>query len=107
MEVIDLDGEKIQIVPVTGETLERTDRQIKTLITTIEGTMPRSRGFGMSGDFIDMPPDESINEFAVDLQEKIDTYIPEIAVQEIKKESNEKGETTMQIYIERGEEDGK
>ena len=100
-----MDGEKIQIVPITGESLERMDRQIKTLITTIEGTMPGSRGFGMSGDFIDMPPDESINEFAVDLQEKIDTFIPGIEVQEIKKEENENGEITTKIYIERSEKD--
>lgn len=99
-------GDKVKIVPVTGETIERTDRQLKTLITTTEGTMPGSRDFGISGDFIDLPSDESINEYAVELQEKVDKFIPEIAISEIKKESNENGETTMQIYIERSEDNG-
>lgn len=52
------------------EELEAYDEQLQCLISTVEGTLPGSRGFGLDPDITDKTPDDALNLFAMDLQEK-------------------------------------
>lgn len=92
---------KIKILPITGVTnLELIDRQLKALILTAEGTLPGSRGFGLPAESLDATPNEAINLFTMELSEKVDEFIPVIAVSGIEADGNEKGELTVQVFVE-------
>lgn len=56
---------------------------LSTLLTTIEGTYPGDRRFGMDSEYISLPPNEAKNLFIIDLHEKINEYIPGIEVEDV------------------------
>ena len=95
---------EIQTVNISGMTdFERIDRNLKTLIVSLEGTIPGSRGFGLSVDITDMHPEYARNEFAQQLDEKIEQYMPEIRIADIDYEMNIEGIMSVRIYIERND----
>ena len=65
------------------EELEAYDEQLQCLISTVEGTLPGSRGFGL-----------------MDLQEKVEKFIPGIGIANVSGKMNDSSLET-QIYIER------
>ena len=69
----------ISIVHAGGElNIERIDEELKALILSPEGTIPGSRNFGLAGEFLSRPPNEAVNILAMELEEKVETFIPEI-----------------------------
>lgn len=92
--------DRITIVPVGGEApIERINAQLKALILTRERTIPGSRGFGLSGDYLDAPCYEVASEFGVELEEKVDIYIPEIDITEVKVDADIDGTVDTQIHV--------
>ena len=82
------------------EELEAYDEQLQCLISTVEGTLPGSRGFGLDPDITDKTPDDALNLFAMDLQEKVEKFIPGHWNRKCIWK-NERFFTETQIYIER------
>lgn len=71
----------INIVHAGGElNIKRIDEELKTLILSPEGTIPGSRNFGLAGEFLSRPPNEAVNILAMELEEKVETFIPEITI---------------------------
>ena len=81
--------------------VEKYNLQLKALITTKEGTLPGSRGFGISPDILDLGPEQSINLLTLELSEKVDQYIPDITVSGVDRSSSAKGVVKTKIHIER------
>lgn len=80
---------------------QKYDAQLKALILAKEGTLPGSRGFGLSPNILDQGPTQSVNLLALELSEKVDRYIPAITVADVSSETNDKGIVKTQIHIER------
>lgn len=94
------DTDRIQIVPVGGDTsIERVNAQLKSLILARERTIPGSRGFGLSGDYLDAPCYEVASAFGVELEEKVDIYIPEIDIAEVKVDAGIDGHVDTQVSV--------
>mgnify|MGYP002621838922 CR=1 FL=1 len=92
----------IQIKSTEGlPDLERIDQQLKALILSAEGTIPGSRGFGLSREFISMSPREALNLLMIELEEKVEEYIPEITIADIDGEFDMDGILRADIYVER------
>lgn len=92
---------KIEIVGIDDKNeLNRVDSQLRSLILSIERTIPGSRGFGMSDLFIDMSSPDAVNAFALELEEKVDQFIPEISIAGVYAEPDLNGTNTMRIYVE-------
>ena len=89
----------INIMSASGDTqgIERIDSQIKALILSIPG----SRGFGLEREFISRPPQEALNLLAIELEEKLEEYIPEVTVANVEGKVNGDGSIEPTIYIER------
>lgn len=87
----------------SGDTqgIERIDSQIKALILSMVGTIPGSRGFGLEREFISRPPQEALNLLAIELEEKLEEYIPEVTVANAEGKVNGDGSIEPTIYIER------
>lgn len=58
-------------------------RCLSALLTTVEGTCPGDRGFGMDFEYISLPPNEAKNLFVIDLNEKLKEFVPGIVVDHI------------------------
>ena len=94
------ESNQIEIVPVGGEgPVGRVNAQLRSLILSRERTIPGSRGFGLSGEFVDLPCYEAASEFAVELEEKADEFIPEIDIAEVRTEMNIDGINRTQVFV--------
>lgn len=58
-------------------------RRVKNLLSRTENMLPGSRGFGMNDDYLDEPPEEFQDDFAMDLYDKVDKYIKNVDIQDI------------------------
>lgn len=68
---------------LTQAGLIRYKAELETLISNIEGTIPGSRGFGLSNNYLDNTPGNLANDLAVELADKCEEYIPEISVDQV------------------------
>lgn len=91
---------KIETVNMNGLTdFERIDQNLRALIVSIAETLPGSRGFGLSIDIFDLSPYEARNQFAAELDEKVEEFIPEIRIADIEFDMNG-GVMAVRIYVE-------
>lgn len=67
----------------------------------MEGTLPGSRGFGLDPDILDQTPEDALNLFAMDLQEKVEKFIPGIGIANVTGQMGDESSLETQIYIER------
>lgn len=98
--------EDIDIVSLDGaKELEQINIRLKTLILSMELTIPGSRAFGLPREFIDEPVSIARNTFAAELQEKVDRYIPEVSVRAVDMVYDLYGKLKLTVHIERREGD--
>lgn len=95
----------IQTINMDGlSDFERIDQNLRTLIVSLEETIPGSRGFGLSVEITDLMPEQARNDFAAALDEKVEQFIPEIRIADIEMDVAQDGSITMQIFIEENDE---
>lgn len=104
----------MQIVATDGSDLTGINEQLKTLILSVEGTIPGNRDFGLAREFISYPPREAINMFAMELESKVAIFIPEITIARVERQAPEtdgdvtpitRGQLDLIIYVERRNEE--
>ena len=83
----------------------RIDSVLRQLITSMEGTIPGSRSFGLAGAAADFMPEDARNELLMELDEKVEEYLPEIAIEEAEIVEAEGGGLLLRVSIVPGEED--
>lgn len=81
--------------------LEEYDGKIQALIFSFEGTIPGSRGFGLSMDFLSKSPPTAVNMLAGELADKVEEFLPEIKVTGIDSEGTADGDLDITIHIGR------
>lgn len=72
--------------------IEKYERQIKTLLKTVEGTCPGDRAFGLSNEYQDEPPEVAKVSLSLEIYNKMEEYIPRLEVLEIDFSFGEEGE---------------
>lgn len=89
---------------------DRYQKNLQTLIGSVIGTIPGSRGFGLSEEFVDISPEDARNDFAEELDEAVETYIPEIEIDSVDYTADSEGKQILKVMVtnseEYGEEDG-
>lgn len=80
---------------------ERIDSELRTLIVTMAGSLPGSRGFGLSEAFLSELPVRAISAFAEELDEKCEEFIPDISISGVDFDVGEGGRVSVQIFVER------
>ena len=85
-----------------GLDIQRIDAELKALILATEGMIPGSRNFGLAGEFLTRPPLEAANLLAIELEEKVAEYIPEITIASVEmRPTKTLGSMSVTIYVER------
>lgn len=97
---------EIDTITVTSNTegldIQRIDAELKALILATEGMIPGSRNFGLAGEFLTRPPLEAANLLAIELEEKVAEYIPEITIASVEMHPiRALGSMSVTIYVER------
>lgn len=97
---------EIDTITVTSSTeglgIQRIDAELKALILATEGMIPGSRNFGLAGEFLTRPPLEAANLLAIELEEKVSEYIPEITIASVEmRPTKTLGSMSVTIYVER------
>lgn len=72
-----------KIIDESGEINEQLLKDLKCLYSTVEGTCPMDRDFGLSIEPADKPYQIAINLFTRDVIEKTEKYIPQITVEDV------------------------
>ena len=83
----------------------RVDGILRSLIASMEGTIPGSRGFGLSGSAADLMPEDARNEFLMELDEKVEEFLPEITIEDSEIVDAGGGELLLRLSIAENEED--
>ena len=73
---------------------QRIDSELRTLIVTMAGSLPGSRGFGLSAAFLSDLPMDAISAFA-------EEFIPDISISGVDFDAGTDGSISVQIYVER------
>lgn len=94
-QLIDADGE------VDSDDLDKANDIIESLLITRENSIPGSRAFGLSQLFVGMPVPDAINMISVELAEKMDIYLPDCELHDIKSEIDDDQTIALNIYIGR------
>ena len=67
---------------IEPDELELANDIIEAMMITRKGSIPGSRGYGLTQIFIDMPGPDAINMITVELAEAMDEYIPSLELPE-------------------------
>lgn len=67
-----------------SSTLEEILQNVNTIVSTIMGTVPLSRKFGVQGEFIDDPTPVSKIKFIAEIKDKVEEYEPRARVTEVR-----------------------
>lgn len=87
--------------PMSATELQQIDARLKALILTVEHSVPGSRGFGTSREFLHENVNFAATVLAEELQEKVDAYIPEINIESVNAEYDLYGRIKLTIEISR------
>ena len=95
--------DQIKIVSLDGTDLEGINERLKTLLLCVKNTIPGSRAFGLSRDFLDENVNMAANTLAAELQEGVDTFIPEVQIESVETQYNLDGKLEVTINVERSD----
>lgn len=79
--------------------LVRIDEQVRNIVASIKRTWPGTRAFGMDGDATDSRLPASIGIFAVELQDAVDDWIPNLSIQSVKQSYDTNGLAMYEIQV--------
>lgn len=82
---------------IYDEDIEDLADRASCLFSSIEGTVPGDRDFGLSPDYIDAPDPIARNIFTMSVMEKTEKYIPQLTIKEV---SFEKTDVGLRAVIE-------
>lgn len=72
-EIPMLDG-SINFAP--QNTIEEVMQNVRTIVTTVKGSVPLYRDFGVNGDFVDKPVNLARNMIVKEVKEALEKYEP-------------------------------
>lgn len=95
VDVINLDG---------IEDFTHIDATLRRLVESVAGTIPGSRAFGLQNGSVNLTPEEARNEFAMELDEKVEEFLPEIVIENVDLQDAGEGAVSLSIYVGAKEE---
>lgn len=73
----------IVLFDYSDDEIEEIKRNITTLLSIPEGTVPLDRNFGINNDFVSYPLDVAENMYVLEITEKVETYESRVQVKEV------------------------
>lgn len=93
--------DNIEITGIADEAVRRrVTHQIRNVFLSRKRTIPGSRGFGLEGTFVDMPPLEATTRFALELDEAVSSALPQIRIRRVDPTYEKDGKVTFRVHVE-------
>jgi len=89
----------------TVNEIEDIKKCLNNIMSIPEGSIPLSRGLGVSWSNLDNISEDLENEIVTELAEKIAEYEPRVSLSEVTFDYDTNGKATLNIFLEGGEED--
>ena len=86
------------------ENFTRIDATLRRLMESVAGTIPGSRSFGLQNGSVNLTPEEARNTFAMELDEKVEEFLPENVIEDIELTGMDDGTMKLSIYVGAKEE---
>ena len=84
MKILDIDGKSTTTLYWSpASELEEIIQNVRTILTTVKGSVPLDRGFGMDASIIDTPTTNIEGRLTVEIMETVEKYEPRVQVQEV------------------------
>lgn len=96
--MIDIKAVKISF-DYSGKEVLDIKRCLETLYSTMAGTIPLDREFGIDYNFIDYPDNIARNLFSVEIIEKTENYEPRVYAEEVTFQSDGNGMLIPTVHI--------
>ena len=87
----------INLMPASE--LEEICQNVRTIVTTIKGTVPLDREFGISADILDAPMNQQ-SRLVAEVAEAIEKFEPRARLRRIEFTGNENGELNPTLTLE-------
>ena len=87
----------IKLMP--RNTVEEIIQNVRTIVTTIKGTVPLDREFGISADILDAPMNQQ-SRLVAEVAEAIEKFEPRARLLRIEFTGNENGELNPTLTLE-------
>lgn len=94
----------LQFEPDNENELERYRRGLETLYSTVEGSCPGDRKFGLSNEYVDELPEVAESTFSLEVYNKTEAYVPQVEILDISFENDAEGRIRPKITIGLNEE---
>lgn len=97
--LVDLFGnaEKINYAPAS--VVEEVLQNVRVIVSTIKGTVPLYRSFGISGDIIDLPINQAKARFTNEIIQAVRKYEPRAKIERITFRGENTGELTPLLEV--------
>lgn len=89
-----------------GQEWEEKINELKFLCSTLEGSCPGDRNFGLSPDVLDKVSEEQQTEYVMAVTEKMEIYVPSLELVDVLFSTTEDGISYATLYIEPSEAEG-
>lgn len=89
-----------------GQEWEEKINELKFLCSTLEGSCPGDRNFGLSPDVLDKVSEEQQTEYVMAVTEKMEIYVPSLELVDVSFSTTEDGISYATLYIEPSEAEG-
>lgn len=73
----------LPIVLIPQSELEEVLQNVRTIISTIKGTVPLDRDFGISGDIVDLPIHVAQAKLSNEIFQAVKQYEPRVTIEDI------------------------
>lgn len=84
MEVLDIAGKSTTTLYWQPENeLEEIIQNVRTILTTLKGTVPLDREFGMDASLVDTPTSSIEGRLTVEIMETVERYEPRVQVRSV------------------------
>lgn len=98
--MIDLTNAKILSINHIGKEDEEILRNVKVIVSTIQGQVVLDRSFGINADVLDMPIPDAEAFFLVQAMEQVRLHEPRAFVKSVEFESDMNGKLSPKVVIE-------
>ena len=88
-----------------GQEWEERIKELEFLCSTLEGSCPGDRNFGLSPDVLDKVSEEQQTEYVMAVKEKMEIYVPSLELVDVSFSTTEDGISYATLYIEPSEEE--
>lgn len=96
--MLNISGVQFEVIDESSE-IEEILQNVNTILTTLEGSVPFDRDFGLSAELLDLPINEAESLYVVEVVTKVRKYEPRVAVEHVNFRGDAEGKLIPRVVL--------